>query len=227
MLGIDQVAYSSPLKHIHPHVRIGLPVLWLVVMIFIGQPMIYAITFVGMVMATLWKRSVPVKLYLKALLAPAFFVVTAILGILWVTNPGMDAVIWQLAIGKWNFYLTEGSLRVATITLERAFASVAIVYFVACHAPIWEIGLYMRRLKVPKDFVELFVLCYRFVFILLEEAVAMLEAQQLRLGYGSIERSFKDLGMLIGQLLLRTLLRARAMEEGLSLRLYDGEFHLE
>lgn len=227
MLGIDQVAYSSPLKHISPHVRIGLPVLWLVVMIFLGQPMLYGITFVVMVMATLWKRSVPVKLYLKALLAPAFFVLTAVLGILWVTNPGMDAVIWKVELGGLNLFLTDSSLNTAVITLERAFASVSLVYFIACHAPIWEVGLYMRRLKVPKDFVELFVLCYRFVFILLEEAGAMLEAQQLRLGYGSIERSFKDLGMLIGQLLLRTLLRARAMEEGLSLRLYDGEFHLE
>lgn len=227
MLGIDQVAYTSPLKHINPHVRIGLPVLWLVVMIFLGQPTVYAITFIFMVVATLWKRSVPVKLYLKALLAPAFFVLTAVLGILWVTNPGMEVVIWKLVIGHWAFYLTDNSLHTAIITLERAFASVTLVYFVACHAPIWEIGLYMRRLKVPKDFVELFVLCYRFVFILLEEAGAMLEAQQLRLGYGSIERSFKDLGLLIGQLLLRTLLRAKAMEEGLSLRLYDGEFHLE
>lgn len=227
MLGIDQVAYSSHLKHINPHVRIGLPLIWLVLMIFLGQPMLYAVTFVFMVIATLWKGSVPVKLYIKALLAPAFFVLTAVLGILFVSSPGMDQVIWQFHLGKWLLYLTDASLMTAAITLERAFASVSLVYFIACHAPIWEIGLYMRRLKVPKDFVELFVLCYRFVFILLEEAGAMLEAQQLRLGYGSVERAFKDLGMLIGQLLIRTLLRARAMEEGLSLRLYDGEFHLE
>ncbi len=227
MLGIDQVAYCSPLKHINPHVRIGLPLVWLVLMILIGQPILYAITFIIMVMATLWKGSVPAKLYIKALLAPAFFVLTAVLGILFVSNPGLETVIWQFHIGKWILYLTDTSLMTGVTTVERAFASVSLVYFIACHAPIWEIGLYMRRLKVPKDFVELFVLCYRFVFILLEEAGAMLEAQQLRLGYGSIERGFKDLGMLIGQLLIRTLLRARAMEEGLSLRLYDGEFHLE
>ena len=227
MLGIDQVAYNSPLKSINPHIRIGLPLLWLILMAMIGNSILYGITFILMVAATICPKSVPAKLYLKALLAPAFFVITAVLGILFVTNPGSAQILWHFHVAKWTLYLTADSAHMGLVTVERAFASVSLVYFIACHAPIWEIGLYMRRLKVPKDFVELFVLCYRFVFILLEEAGAMMEAQQLRLGYGSVRGAFRDMGLLLGQLLIRTLLRARAMEEGLSLRLYEGEFHLE
>lgn len=227
MLGIDQVANNSPLKIINPHIRIGLPLVWLICMAMIGNSILYGITFIFMVAATTGPKSVPLKLYLNALLAPGFFVLTAGLGILFVTNPGSAQILWDFNLGKWTLYLTSDSAKIGLATIERAFASVTLVYFIACHAPVWEIGLYMRRLKVPKDFVELFILCYRFVFILLEEAGAMIEAQQLRLGYSSVRGAFRDMGLLLGQLLIRTLLRARGMEEGLSLRLYAGEFHLE
>lgn len=227
MLSIDRLAYGSGFKKLNPHMRIGVPILWMVAIQLINSPILYSMTFVVAATATLWHKVVPARLYLKALLVPAFFVVTALLGIIFVSTSNQTTPLWHGSLGIISLYVTEESLKIAVLACLRAFSSVTVVYFVVFNTPIWEIGVYMKRLKISATFVELFILCYRFLFVLLDEATSMAEAQVLRLGYSNLKLSFQSLSLLIGQLLIRSLLRAKSMEDSLNLRLYDGQFHMD
>lgn len=225
MLQIDRIAYGSRLRKYSLHLRVSLPLVGLLLLPFAETPWIGLSVLAVSAVINLWLGGVPLKLFLQSLLAPAFFVVTAALGILLVTRPGSETVLWQLQ--TLSLYITGDSLNTTLLTLSRAYGSLGLVYLIAFHTSIWELGQYMLHMRLPKTFVELFVLCYRFIFILLEEGYEMVHAQDLRLGYTDLKGSLQSLSLLISQLFIRTLMRVRYMEEALDMRLYQGEFLID
>lgn len=222
MLQIDKIAHASGLRQFNQHMRVTLPLACLVVFSIFGNGIVGMCLLALSSTITLTVGCVPGRLYFKSLLAPAFFVVTAAVGILFVTAPDSSEVLWHM--GSWPLYVTEKTLRLTLETIMRAYGSLSLVYLIAFHNTIWDLGQYMLVMKLPKTFVELFVLCYRFIFILLEEGYEMVHAQDLRLGYIRIDVSMKSLSLLISQLFIRTIMRARAMEDSLAMRLYTGDF---
>lgn len=222
MLQIDRIAHASRLRKYSPHLRVSLPLILLVLMPFVQVGWVGVAVLLATSAINLGLARVPFKIYVESLLAPAFFVATAVLGILVVTATGDSPVIWQF--GSLHLFITEESLNTSLLTISRAYGSLGLVYLIAFHNTIWEMGQYMMAVKLPKTFVELFVLCYRFIFILLEEGYEMVHAQDLRLGYSDLKISMNSLSLLISQLFIRTIMRARAMEESLEMRLYSGDF---
>lgn len=225
MLQIDKIAHTSGLKGVGVHLRVTLPLILLIAMAFVTTFWIGIAMLILTSLISLYFGRVPFKLYLESLLAPAFFVITAVIGILFVTATGQARILFQL--GHLPVYVTDQSLNSSILTISRAYGSLGLVYLIAFHNTIWDLGQYMLKMKLPKTFVELFVLCYRFIFILLEEGYEMVHAQDLRLGYVSLDVSMKSLSLLISQLFIRTLMRARQMEDSLEMRLYQGEFLIQ
>lgn len=222
MLQIDKIAHSSGLRQLNPHMRVTLPLVCLLLFSIFGNGYIGLCILVLTSLITLTVGRVPGRLYFQSLLAPAFFVLTAAIGILFVTAPDTTGTLFQL--GSLPLYMTNHTAQLTLQTIMRAYGSLSLVYLIAFHNTIWDLGQYMLAVKLPKTFVELFVLCYRFIFILLEEGYEMVHAQDLRLGYVRLNTSMKSLSLLISQLFIRTIMRARAMEDSLSMRLYTGEF---
>ena len=81
----------------------------------------------------------------------------------------------------------------------------------------------LRRWHVPVLFVELMTLVYRFIFVLLETTQAMRTAQEARLGYSSVGRWLRSVGMLASNLYLRANTRATNLFTALSARGYTGD----
>ena len=63
---------------------------------------------------------------------------------------------------------------------------------------------------------------YRSVFIFLEEASVMYHAQDTRLGYSGIRNSYRSLGLLAGNLFIRSWLRGEALYRSMESRCYQG-----
>lgn len=66
----------------------------------------------------------------------------------------------------------------------------------------------LLKLGIPKTLLRIFETSYRFIFILLEEAAAIHQAQTLRLGHQTPLGRLKSLGQLIGSLLNRVVSKA-------------------
>ena len=84
----------------------------------------------------------------------------------------------------------------------------------------------LKFCRIPTLLLEQIMLTYRFIFILIEEAMAIHQAQTLRFGYGRLGNSYRSLAMLVGMLLARVMERHARMETTLDVKLFTGEFHL-
>jgi cobalt/nickel transport system permease protein len=84
----------------------------------------------------------------------------------------------------------------------------------------------LKRGRVPRLLTEQILLTWRFIFILLDEALAIHRAQTLRFGYRSVPKGYRSLAMLVGLLFTRVMIRYQQMSTTLDIKLYQGDFHL-
>jgi cobalt/nickel transport system permease protein len=66
------------------------------------------------------------------------------------------------------------------------------------------------------------ILMYRYIFVLLDEAADMAEAQRVRLGWSKFSCALSSVGMLAGTVLVRSLDQATRTQEAMTLRGYNG-----
>ena len=88
--------------------------------------------------------------------------------------------------------------------LLRSFSSIAVVYFLICSTPIIDLDYIFAKLKFPKIFREMFLLIYRYIFLLFENKEKLHNAQEVRLGYSSFKNGMKSFPMLVVAILKKT-----------------------
>lgn len=79
----------------------------------------------------------------------------------------------------------------------------------------------LRRLGVPKVLTTQLLMLYRYIGVLMEEALDMQRARAAR-GFGRKSYPLKMWGSFIGQLLIRTLERSRRIHRAMLARGFDG-----
>jgi len=138
-----------------------------------------------------------------------------------VFNPFLDrTVLIQIGSvhisGGWISYASI--LRRFTLTVSEALILVSTTGFNSvCRA--------LACMKAPKSLTLQFMLLYRYIFVLAEEASRMFKAWSLR----SVMRKRMPLKVfvsLMGQLLIRALDRAQRVHMAMLSRGFDGEIHL-
>ncbi|MGE5506551.1 MAG: cobalt ECF transporter T component CbiQ [Actinomycetota bacterium] len=127
-----------------------------------------------------------------------------------------------MAIGPDGLDLSTAPALVAL----RALAAVSCLLLLAATTPAPALVQAARRLGVPAEVAEVALLTWRFLFLLLDVAVAVRTAQDARLGWVGWRRSIRSLGLLIGTLLPSALDRARRLEVGLAARGFDGSLRM-
>ena len=109
-----------------------------------------------------------------------------------------------------------------TLLLKGVFC-VTASYFLMIEIGMEGICYCLRCLHVPKEFVTVLLLIYRYLVVLLKEAERMMQAYKLR-APGQKGIHVKAWGAFAGQLLLRSMDRAETVYESMLLRGYHGEF---
>ncbi len=74
--------------------------------------------------------------------------------------------------------------------------------------------------KFPKIWVEICFITYRYIFVLLDDAITVFDAQKVRLGYSNPINSLRSLGTLAGMIIIRAYDQSIATYEAMSLRGY-------
>ena len=120
--------------------------------------------------------------------------------------------------------ITSGMLSMVTLFFKTVFA-VAAAYILMATTTMEQICYALRKLHVPQILVTVLLLIYRYLVMMLKEADRIMQAYRLR---APGERGIrKDAwGPLAGQMLLRSMDRAQAVYESMTLRGFRGEFFL-
>lgn len=122
--------------------------------------------------------------------------------------------------GSWN-----GIFRAAQLILT-ALAAVSCLYFLSLTTPMTDILEVLRKLRCPALFIELMLLIYRFLFVLLEIASAIMTSQRSRLGNKDMKTSYRSFSQMVSVLFVRAMKKSNALFDAMESRCYDGHIRV-
>ncbi len=224
MLKIDFYAYQSRWRKVNPSVK---AILFIVLLIsaLCTTPAIQSLILVICCIATCYATRISFRQYLRWLSIPLFFLLFGILGIL-ISFATDDPLLWSVHIGNLYIGTSLESISIAQHAFFRSLSCLAVTYLFVLTTPFDQLIWLGKQCKLPDALLENILLTYRFIFIFIDEVIAIKHAQTLRFGYTSIKNSYHSFGMLIGLLLERVLLRYKQMLIALDAKLFTGKFHL-
>jgi len=212
---IDRIAYSNALTGRSAAEKTALALGMLVAALALppwpGGPVVLAV----MLIATLGVARVPARTYFKLAWAPLTFLIVGIIPLLVSVDFG----------GQWllSFQWAEGGVDLAIRVTLRSLAALSCLFFLSMTTPVPQVLRVMRRLHVPPVLTEVSLIIYRNIWMFVDTVRSIRAAQQARLGYRSLRTSYNSLGMLTASFFGQTLQRAKAMENGLQARNWQGE----
>jgi cobalt/nickel transport system permease protein len=138
----------------------------------------------------------------------------------------------SLPIGPWTVTVTlEGVERFASVA-TKSWLSVQMAIVLAASTPFPDLLLAMRAIKIPRLLVAIIGLMWRYLFVLVDEALRLMRARQARSGHpatsgtragGSIAWRARVTGGMAGNLFVRSFERADRIYAAMASRGYDGE----
>lgn len=132
-------------------------------------------------------------------------------------NPIVDR---QIVFYVGNLGITSGWISFFSIILRGLFSVQAVMILVFATG-FYNVCRGMRKLGIPALFVTQLLFVYRYIFVLLEEALAMRRARDAR-GYGRASYPPGMWGIFMGQLLVRTVDRAGRIHKAMLARGFKG-----
>lgn len=228
---IDSLAYTNRLRYLPPQQKL-LFALALFCLSYITPASIRLVIAGWLILWTVGYAGIPIKVYLQLQAIPLFFWLAslpalALSGTFLPNLPVIRADVWQgIALGSVYLYVSKQGILQAGELLTRAFALTSCMYFILLTIPFVEILRILKQLRCPSLITELLALMYRFIFALTDTVVELLTAQNARLGYNTWHSGMRSLGLVVSQLLWRTLENYRQISLGLTSRGFTGELRV-
>ncbi len=106
---------------------------------------------------------------------------------------------------------------------SRILGGVSLVVALGFATPFIEFVGALSWLKVPKAFIEIMMFAYRYLFLFLDDASTIYNAQKNRLGYAGIRTGLNSFGVLTGSLVLRGFEQSQKTADAMIQRGYTGD----
>ena len=225
MSGIDKYAYQSKLARINAGTKLLFALAAMAICLSFSSVLVSILTIAIMSAATLLIGGCRLRRYIRLLTIPLAFLITGTITIIvgQITQPTQALLSFTLFGSRYG--ISTDSLKTGIGILLRAFGAVTCLYFFSLNTPMNSFLSLLHR-KFPGLFVELMELCYRFIFVVWEEACKIHTAQDSRLGYDGFIRSLHSLGDLVTNVFLRAFRRVDRATAALESRGFDGSFEL-
>lgn len=222
---IDQIAYSSKLRTKSPCLKSFFAMMTLIMCV--SKRSIFFSIIVLIIMGSLIAYSSKASLhcYLHLALVPVLFVLLSTVTI--VVNYS-EVPLSLIAIPLWGKYITvswAGLLQGMTLILT-ALGAVSCLYFLSLSTPMTDILTVLKTIHCPILISELFLLIYRFIFIILDLAHSIMTAQKCRLSNRNYKTALKAMADMLEVLLIRSLKKSQKLYDAMEARCYDGEIHV-
>lgn len=219
MLHLDAIAHTSKVRHFYPQLRLTLTLILLIISLSVDSNVLYLAALCFSVIFMLTATSIKPSQLLKLYFIPLIFVVSScILILVEISQNTPEASVIIGSIYKINFYISLDSINRSLNTFLRSISGISMVFSISTTIPMNEFIIWLKKIRLPDEFIELYVLTYRFIFILIEEASDMILASDLRFSYLKPHLAINNLGMMIYSLFYKTIKRYEDLCQALSLR---------
>jgi cobalt/nickel transport system permease protein len=171
-------------------------------------------------LALLWFARVPVWFAVRRVLILSPFILMLVL-----MSPFYDRALQTVAFGPWHFTISGGWLTAADISIKFALGVMALTALM-CSTRFALLLEAMQRLGLPQVVVMQLGFLYRYVFVLIDEAMRVRRARDFRgAALAPVGRRLAAAGGVIGMLFLRTLDRSQRVHLAMAARGYCGPSH--
>lgn len=213
---IDELSKQNNLvNNIHPLFKLILTLVYICVLASFNRYEVAGLLpFVLYPVAVILICDIPLtKIFKRVLLIEPFIVITGIL------NPVFDKNLVEIG----GFVVSEGWLTFLSLVI-RSTLMVTAGFLLIATTGIDDIAKTLSMLRVPSVFVLLFLLTYRYIFVLMDEAGRLLKAYYMRAPNQSGVK-IRVWGSMVGQLLIRTFNRAQTIYQSMVLKGYNGRYN--
>lgn len=230
---IDSFAYTNRLRWLPPSHKL-LFAIALLLLSLISPPLVQGLISLWLLVWLVVYAKIPLKFYLRLLAFPLGFWLTSVPAFV-LNGVGLNAIpsvqgdVWQgwgMEVGGLYGYISQTGLQQGGELLTRMLATTSSLYFLLLTTPFTEVLQMLRRSHCPPLLVELMMMMYRFIFTVLAIAEEIWIAQNARCGYRTWRRGMYSLGILMGQLLQRSLESYRQVSLSLAARGFNGDLRV-
>lgn len=110
---------------------------------------------------------------------------------------------------------------------SHVMAGTSLVLFLSITTPVNKLLGALKYFRVPNGWLEIMAFTYRYIFVFIEEAQSIMDAQRLRLGYRGVANGLRSWGTLVGSLFTRVYDQANATHTAMVLRGHSGMLHIK
>ncbi len=165
-----------------------------------------------------WLR-VPVRRLLVRFSEPAM-IVAVLIAIKCLFGGKEPMAVWRVLGIDVTFY--RDGLASGLLLGLRIMSAIFVVAVLDFATPFTRILSALAWFRVPKGIVETALFAYRYIFLLLEDATVIYNAQKNRLGYSNLRRALSSAGALAAALVLKAFDGSQHAAVAMTQRGYDG-----
>lgn len=171
-------------------------------------------------LAWLWFSDVPLWFALRRVVVLSPFILMLVL-----MSPMYDDSPHVVTLGPWRCTVGGGWLTAADVAIKFALGVLALTAMM-CSTPFTQLLEAMRRLGMPQMVVMQLGFLYRYIFVLIDEAMRVRRARDFRgASLAPLGRQIAAVGGVVGTLFIRTLDRSQRIHLAMTARGYRGEPH--
>jgi cobalt/nickel transport system permease protein len=209
---------DNALTRIDPRVKLLIALVALVAVVTSARPILPLAVFV-LCLGTVASLRVPAKLVALRLAAPLSTVAVLVVIQTFVTG---TTPLFALTFGSWTITAKAEGFRQGLLLGARVLGALSIVLLLGIATPAHRIFQALRGFRISKEWVEIAILMYRYIFVLMDRAGDLAAAQRLRLGYTAPRRAFASFTALAGATVVHSFEQAGRTHDAMRLRGYRG-----
>ncbi len=222
VFSIDYYAYISAIRDWNPMFKVFFALAVLILVIALDSLYVSLFVLITMGFLTVVRGRIPLHQYISTLTIPIVFVLVGSLTIA-LSFARQPLGQYNLHLGFFYIYTSDADLLRMINLMAKAMAAVSALFMMTLSTPSGEIISVMRKIHMPKLFVELMNMIYRYIFVIMETNRKMHDSAESRLGYVDYRTSVKSFSGTASNLLVVSLKKANAYYDALVSRGYDGE----
>lgn len=222
MIVVDKLCYRSKLRYVNAGEKVAYSMSTLLLCIISRSILVAGIVFWVNGILIVKKGGVGLLRYTRLLAIPLTFIILSTLAIIVnFSKAPLDA--YAIPVGTFFITGSQKSLHFAVQLVMTAMASVSCLYFLSLNTTMTDILDVLGKMHCPVILIELMMLIYRFIFVLMETASAIMVSQKSRLGNRNLRTSILSFGQMGAGLFIRALKRANVLYDAMESRCYDGK----
>jgi cobalt/nickel transport system permease protein len=221
---LDDYAHFNALINTSPRLKLLLGLGAMLLCISSVTPIAPLFIAITMSLITVGIAKIPGRFYCTLLLIPLSFALLSSGVVAFMHGGGSQ--LFAMNLFGFMFEIRDDGANLALLLIARTFGGMCSLFFISLTTPMMEIFSVLKSLGLPDFLVDLSMLMYRYIFVFIDQAHLIHNAQVMRLGDAGIKNTLNSHAMLSGVLFLRAWEQGERLIVAMDARCYDGKLVL-